>query len=262
MRQLSLFTSVAILLTLSAQQLLAVDIDSLRKDLSSPNVMTRVFACQSLGNVGAKDQPAAVNVLLGALEDVSGSVRLAAVVSMGRIGPAAAKAIPKLIKCYQRDTVSKSEVVKVLGRIGPDSPEAVDFLTGVVRGGKGGAVRPLSSKNPPMALRQDAIDTLGRIGPKAKKCIPVLLDITNITALDLVHYEWTFKVTIDALSSIGVGDRRVLATLKRYQQGKGFDSKGPAAARMKDAIIAADSAVKRLEQAEDIGGQKRDKKAR
>ena len=65
----------------------------------------------------------AVDALLGALGDVSGSVRLAAVMAMGRIGPGAKKAIPNIIECYQRDTVAKAEVVRTLGLVGPDSPK-------------------------------------------------------------------------------------------------------------------------------------------
>jgi HEAT repeat protein len=247
--KLLLFVGVVILVVASAQQLMATDVNVLRKNLSSPNVMARVGACQSLGNVNAKDQIVAVDALLSALEDVSVSVRLAAVIAMGRIGPAAAKAIPRLIECYQRDTVSKAEVVRTLGRIGPDSPEAIDFLIEVVRGGKSGPIRPLNGKSPPIALRQEAIVTLGKIGPNSSKCIPVLLDVLNVAAADLNSREQTFQTTAEVLGIIGIGNRRAISTLKRFQQGKGFHAKSTSSQAREHAIVAADSAVKQLEKA-------------
>ena len=157
------------------------------------------------------------------------------------------------------DTVAKAEVVKTLGRIGPDLPDAIDFVIAVVRGGKGGAARPLDAGNPPKALRQEAIVTLGTVGPKAKKCIPILLEIVNVAAADIVRHKQTFQVTVDALSVIGVGDRRVVSTLKRFQQGKGFHAKSKNSQALEHAIITADTAVKRLERAEEASAAEQKK---
>ena len=162
---------VAILFVVSAQPSVAADANAVGnriKDLSAPNEMTRIGACQALGSVGGMDEDVAVDALLGALEDVSGSVRNAAVMALGRIGPGARKAVPKIIECYQRDTVDKAAVIRTLGCIGPDSPEALDFLIDAVRGGKSGAIHPLDGRRPPIALRQEAIVTLDKIGPKAR----------------------------------------------------------------------------------------------
>ncbi len=212
--------------------------------------MTRAGACTSLGCVDAKDEDVAVDALIGALGDISGSVRNAAVVAMGKIGPSAKKAVPRIIECYERNTASKAEVIGALGRIAPDSPEALDFLIDVVRGGKGGAIRPFDSEKPPLALRQEAIVALGNVGPKASKCIPVLLDILNVAAAEVAHRELIFQVTADTLSIVGVGDKRVVSTLKRFQQGKGFPAKSKGSQAADQAIITADTAVKRLERAE------------
>jgi len=252
-RLIPLCLGVAILFAASVQQLGAADANDVRKkieDLSAPNEMTRVFACQSLASVNAKDEGTAVDALIGALGDLSGSVRLAAVTAMGKIGPGAKKAIPNIIECYQRDTVDKATVIRILGSIGSDSTEAIEFLIEVVRGGKGDVVRPLDSKKPPKAVRQEAIVTLGKIGPKAQKCIPILLNIVNITAIDIAHNEQIFQATVDALSIIGVGDKRVMSALKPFQQGKGFPAKSKGSQAFDHAIISADSAVKRLEQSE------------
>lgn len=224
-------------------------------DLSSPDVLTRSQACQALGNTGEKDRDKAVNALVGALDDIAGTVRLAAATALGQIGPDAKRAIPKLIECYQKETIHPREVVKTLGRIGPNDPKAVDFLIEVVRGGRSGAVRPFSTSKPSLALREDAIDVLEKLDPKPVKVIPVLLDILNMAAADIVHYQHTFSKTADALSVIGVGDKRVAATLKRFQQGKGFKVKGKDSPQLKQAILAADSAVKRLEQGEHENGK-------
>ena len=92
--------------------------------------------------------------------------------------------------------------------------------------------------------------TLGKIGPKAQKCIPILLNIVNITAIDIAHNEQIFQATVDALSIIGVGDKRVMSALKPFQQGKEFPAKSKGSQAFDHAIISADSAVKRLEQSE------------
>jgi HEAT repeat protein len=242
---------IVVVIYLSAEQLIAADtIAKQIQNLSSPNIMTRANACNAIADVDAENIDMAVNALIGALGDVSGSVKLAAVMALGKIGPPAIKAVPNIIECYQKDTVAKAEIIRTLGCIGQDSPEAIDFLIAVVRGGKGGAIRPLDGKQPPKALRQEAIATLGKVGPKAKKCIPALLDILNVAAADVAHQEQLFTVTVDALSVIGIGDKRVLATLKRFQQGKGFRAKNKGTQALDHAILSADSAVKRLERAE------------
>ena len=261
-RWLFLCVGLAVILAASAQRVVAAEANTVRKhieDLSAPNVMTRFNACTALGQVGSDDVDVAVDALLGALNDVSGTVRNAAVMAMEKTGPGAKKAIPRIIECYQRDTVSKVECIRAVGRIGPDSPEAIDFLTEVVRGGKSGAIRPLNSGKPPTALRQEAILTLGKIGPKAKKCIPVLLDVLNVAAVDITRHEQTFVATVDAVSVIGVGNKRVVSTLKRFQQGKGFRPKSTGSQAREHAVVAADSAVKRLEKADEASAAEQEK---
>jgi hypothetical protein len=253
-RWLPLSVGVAILFVVFAQRSVAADANAVAnriKDLSAPNEMARANACQALGSVDAKHEDVAVDALLGALGDVSGSVRNAAVMALGRIGPGAKKAVPRIIECFQRDTVDKAAVIRTLGCIGPDSPEALDFLIDVVRGGKSGAIRPLDGRRPPMALRQEAIVTLDKVGPKSNKCVPVLVDIVNVAAVDVTRYEQAFRVTVEALSVIGAGDKRVMSTLKRFQQGKGLRAKSKDSGALRRAIIVADSAVKRLERAEE-----------
>lgn len=251
---------IAMVVAASAQLVVAADVQESIKDLSSPNVMTRCNACQALGTVGTKDQAAAVDALVGALGDVSGSVRLAAAMAIGRVGPAAKKAVPKLIECYQRDTVNKGTIIRTLGAVGPDLPEAIDFVVDVVRGGKG-ATRPLATAKPPIALRREAIETLGKVGPRAKSGIPVLLDVLNMSANDIAHHELEFRLSADSLSLVGVGDKRVSAALKRFQQGKGFRAKGKGREALERSVVVADTAAKRLERAESSADEKKkDKK--
>lgn len=265
-----LFSSVclAIVCVFSAQPSHAADNEFIRKrieDLSSPDPGVRANACYRLREVVAKDEEdVVVDAVMGAMNDMSGSVRLAAVTTLGRIGPAAKKAVPDIIECYRRDTVSKASVIKTLEGIGPESAEAVDFLIEVVRGGKAGVTRPFESDNPPIALRRDAIVALGTMGPDAGKSIPVLLDVLNVAALDVSHHGTEFKTTAGALSVIGVGDKRVMSKLKQFQQGKGLPTKGKSSQStqaVKQAILTADSAVKRLEKAEEAAAAKNRDKA-
>ncbi len=225
------------------------------QNLSDPNVNVRINACHALGQVKEEDREVAVDALLVSLgKEASGSVRNVAIMALGEIGPIADKAIPSLIQLYRDGSGSKAELIKALGRIGPDSPIVIEFLIEVVRGGRAGAVRPMGDSKCPTSLRHEAIHAIRKIGPKASKSIPVLLDLLAVSATDIDHQSQTFEFTAETLSVVGVADKRVLLVLKRFQQGKGLPAKKKNCQAFENAILAADSAVKRLQQAEEVTG--------
>ena len=89
----------------------------------------------------------AVDALIGALRDPSGSVRLASVTAMGKDWfTVRRKPFQTSSNATNRILLIRRTVIRTLGCIGSDSAEAIDFLIDVVRGGKGGAVRPLDSE--------------------------------------------------------------------------------------------------------------------
>ena len=246
------FLALACLITLS-ETLLAAETDSIRKhieNLSDPNVLARTNACHSLGQASEKDQAIALDALLDAMRDPSGTVRGAAVQAIGNMGPGAARAIPRLIDIYRDGSISKTAIINALVRIGPDSPAVIDLLMEVVRGGRSGSVRPMSNSQYPLQLRHEAIHAVERIGPKANKAVPVLLDLLAMTAADIEHQWFTFGETVEALSIVGVGDKRVFTAIKRLQQGKGLPAKSKNTQSYDNAILAADSALKRLQKFE------------
>jgi hypothetical protein len=217
-------------------------------DLSAPDVSTRIKACHSLGSVAAKDQERAVEALLGALNDKSDNVRAAAFSGLCGIGQGAAKAVPTIIALYRHGNCSARDAVGALQSIAPKSVELIDLLIELARGAKSGVVRPASEYLSSGNLRRMAIEELAKIGPEAKKSVPVLINVLNTSARSIGSHGWTFRVTASALSDIAVDDRHVLTTLKQFQHGKGFHSDGKHSSAIKDAILAADSAVRRLEQ--------------
>ena len=64
---------------------------------------------------------------------------------------------------------------------------------------------------------------------------------------------------MNALSVIGVGNKRVMSTLKRFQQGKGLRTRSKDSGALGRAIIMADSAVKQLERAEEAAAAEQEK---
>jgi HEAT repeat protein len=216
-------------------------------------------ACHFLTQFSSKDRDLAVDALVGALGDRSENVRNAAVTALGEIGSGAVKAVPRVIDCYRHDSCSSSAIIKAIGRIGPDSTEAVDFLIEVVRNGKNGSVRPMDERKGAAIHRREAIQALAKIGPKASKAIPVLINTLSISGNDIIRQLATFETTAEALGFIGAGDEQVRAALQRFQQGKGLHVKDNNSPAVKRAILAADSAVKRLAQAEEASAPEKEK---
>ena len=70
--------------------------------LKDPDVNMRKKAAFKLGNVGTAD-PVALPALLGGLDDRDPVVRREVVLALVKLGPAAAEAVPRLVKLRESD---------------------------------------------------------------------------------------------------------------------------------------------------------------
>lgn len=117
----------------------------------------RKNAAAELGKIGPAAKKA-VSALIKVLNDEDECVRDAAAEALGKIGAAAKEAIPALIEALKE----KSE-----------SPGAMIALKGIGEVAIPALIEALKHKN--QTVRRNAAQTLGRIGPEAKEAIPALV---------------------------------------------------------------------------------------
>lgn len=141
---------------------------ALRADDNDKVVKLRVIG--ALGRFGA-DARAAVPYIIPALEDHEEAVKhntlaRAAARALDGIGPAAAEAVPALIKSVKSaDSLVQAHAIEALGGIGPAHPDVLPAL-----------FRLLKATDPKW-FPDAAARSLGRIGPPAKAAVPELLDL-------------------------------------------------------------------------------------
>jgi len=133
-------------------------LDVLLPMLNTEEHGVRGRAARAIGTLGARAQRA-VEPLRKALADPDRSFRCDVACGLGEIGPAAAPAVPDLI----RDFDNGNGAISAVGRIGPAAKEAVPAL-----------IRVLADKNREWVDRELAADSLGKIGAGARSAIPVL----------------------------------------------------------------------------------------
>ena len=163
--------------------------------LNSPVADNRIQATFAVGSVG--DAPA-IERLIAITEDADYDVRYSAAVALGRLGTAAAPAVPALIRMF-RDTANDRPLIcpgcgadgTALVQIG--KPAVPDLL--VAAGDPDWRVRvqavgclarfpaeaervvpslAASVNDPHLAVRLVAIQGLGKLGPKAKSALSVV----------------------------------------------------------------------------------------
>jgi HEAT repeat protein len=151
-------------------------------------------------------------LLSRALKHPDARVQREAAVALGRLGPAAAAAVPALIKTLRAKRApnkvyvyaARKEAAKTLGRIGPAAEPAVPTLIEVLQDESPGAVlvheaavtalgdigQPAESVVPALIqalqranlafnwmMAEQAVRALGRLGPQSEPAIPTLLDM-------------------------------------------------------------------------------------
>jgi HEAT repeat protein len=189
--------------------------------LKSPDVWERALAVQSLGWVGP-DAQAAVPMLIEELKAPPNTnqppARLArqAAVALGRIGKAAAPALPLVQGLFEQETNwnLRGTLAVALCHIDGDQTNALAFLTNGL------------ATHEPASERWIAAGELGNIGPDAKAAVPLLL-----AALDGTN-DMLFSQVPGALKKMGVPTEAFLPRLKQQLRSQNESSRVNAAARV------------------------------
>jgi HEAT repeat protein len=175
---------------------------ALIENLKRDQVKHRSDAARSLGVLGP-DARAAVPDLIGALHDPDAEVRMAAVFTLGQIGPAAADAVEPLMQLvtdYDRDPGTAIMAIDALGRIGPAARRVVPVFTAMVRAPRHNAWIHFA-----MALC--------RMGPEGREeaspTVPALIDV-------LATDKWApnRRFAAEVLSEIGPSARQAVSALE------------------------------------------------
>ena len=162
----------AVLLILPGSRLAAAEglpktkraVEPLIRALQSNEKSVRLSALGSLWDLGplAVD---AVGPLTVCLRDADPDIRWRAARAIERIGPAAAAAIPDLIRLWRRRSLGSNErewYLAAIGSLGPDPPETIPALLSGLR-----------EQDP--TLRYTAVQFLSRFGPKAAVAVEPLI---------------------------------------------------------------------------------------
>jgi HEAT repeat protein len=136
------------------------------KDLLKDNAPhVRVQAAMALYR--AEYRPAAMIALLAGAAKQNDTGRLGAIRSLGKIGPAAKRAVPVLAEALKNKSISVRDfAARALEHIGPGAEKAVPALT-------------VALKDPEALVRMTSVWALDAIGPGAKAAVPALKELTR-----------------------------------------------------------------------------------
>jgi HEAT repeat protein len=191
--------------------------------LKSPDVWERMLAVQSLGWIGPNAR-AAVPILIEVLKAPPNTnqppVRLGPQVAtaLGRIGSAAAPALPLVQELFQQETNwnLRCTLAVALCHIDADQTNALAFLTNGL------------ATHEPASDRWVAASELGDIGPDAKAAVPLLL-----AALDGTN-GMLFSQVPGALKKMGVPTETFLPRMKKQLRSEDETTRVNAAARVSE----------------------------
>jgi HEAT repeat protein len=196
-------------------------VPSLCAALKSPDGWERALAVQSLGWVGPAAQvsvPMLIEELKASPNTNQPPVRLArqAAVALGRIGRAAAPALPLVQRLFEQETNwnLRCTLAVALCHIDGDQTNALAFLTNGL------------ATYEPAGDRWVAACELGNIGPDAKAAVPLLL-----AALDGTN-DMLFSQVPGALKKMGVPTETFLPRMKKQLRSENETSRVNAAARV------------------------------
>jgi hypothetical protein len=150
----------------------------------------------------AKMGPAAVPQLIAALRSRSIHVRSSAAFGLGKLGPAAADAVPDLIKALSDKPPARTYATIALGEIASNAKLAVPAL-----------MKLLNDEE--HEVRRAAVTSLGQLGPAASAAVPKLLPFLGAT-----DWCWWHFLAAQALGRIGPTASSALEPLQRLLTSK------------------------------------------
>jgi HEAT repeat protein len=169
-------------------------------DWHSPGVYATLLA--SMASTG----PAAVPMLIDALQSPDPNVRRAAAEALVKIGPTAKGAVPSLIELLD-DHDSWDAAAEALGRMGREARAAVPKLLAVFE-----AVQMPGSPEEYVPI----VHALGGIGPDARDALPAVLKLADVDDPEIRHAAVMALARIDPTNSSLVPQlRRLLAEWER-----------------------------------------------
>ena len=132
---------------------------ALEPSLQSPNYTVRVYTAHAVWQITRQPEPA-LTILKDGLKDKQAAFRYSTVIFLGEMGGAATSAIPALeLATRDSNATVASCAIKSLGQI---SPTTVPILTNLLA-------------DPDPALRIYSANALGKLGPKARDAVPLLV---------------------------------------------------------------------------------------
>ncbi len=146
----------------------------------------RMAAAKSIGRM--QQAPNAVKALVLGLNDPVQMVKDSCITSLQNMGPAAAPAVPDLIKCLDTPNTRQAEdVARALARIGPAAAPALPSIIKLARG-----ATQYSS------IKYTLADACKNMGPQASSAVPMLIEMLKDQDNKGNQY-----IAVDALGAIG-----------------------------------------------------------
>ncbi|MBM4069376.1 MAG: hypothetical protein FJ271_10575 [Planctomycetes bacterium] len=220
------------------------------------DISIRVNATMALGNIfNSFDDPQpkhverAIKVLNRLLNDSQAIVRTQAALALGKLGPAAAPAIPSLLTTLRdRGTwETRQAAAMALGSVGQDTRKKVPSIDAIVGLGKALGIEPTS------AVRLAIVQSLGRLGHGAatshqKQLIQYLDPVSTTREAEPAVRIWAHMAVMSLANEFSESRLASIAKmldyhdpLVRVQAAQALGSCGPKA---KSAVLPLTSALK------------------
>jgi HEAT repeat protein len=228
-------------------------IPALREALEDKDPRVRVKVAEALWRIERPEPRVLLLVLLDSLKEKDATVRINALVVLGRIGAGARTAVPDMIAALKdKEEDVRLEAVLALGQLGPAAKSAIPALLSSVQGDKLGLLEPAVSvalgnigtsavtplkkalTDKDVRLRRTGAFALGLIGPKARSAVGDLSAALEDPEPDVR------ALAAKALGRVGTAARSTLPKLEAALKDKEMRVRVSAALALWQAGVRAD----------------------
>ena len=183
----------------------------LQRLLDEPDLAIRYLSIWAIGRIG----PAAANAIPALLRDLESSPQPhVPAEALGNIGPAAAEAVPLILEMLSSGNLRWDEpLITALGKLG--SKSAIPALLAIAKGADSrGKTRGEYSDHSLERRRHRAVDALGTMGPAAADAVPMLVELLKLQGRgDLIRVYFAERI-IQTLGEIGPDAREAIPVLR------------------------------------------------